>query len=173
MAQPIIAIMGEMGDGKTLTATALAKIYNDMGLNIFANYTLYDIPYIPVDFDSLAKFEDWLHDGVVIIDEAHVGIDAYKFFKQKTQNITLFVTQLRKKNLILILTTQRFKMLANRLRIMTSHTFQCSKTEFDNIFQVDVFNITKAPPDDYVRTFFIDGKPIYGLYDTDQIIEDN
>ena len=45
----LMGIVGELGVGKTLTATYIAwKNYTEKGRKIYANYTLYGIPFTPI-----------------------------------------------------------------------------------------------------------------------------
>ena len=171
---PIIAVLGERGDGKTALTTKLGKLYTDEGLKLFANYTLFDIPYRKITFEELASFPDWLHNGVVLIDEAHIGVDSYDFLKGRVKNITKFVTQLRKRKLILYYTTQNFKLIAYRLRQQTDVIIECRRTEEVGIIEVRVLDY--HDPDGLggfteLNSFELDVRDIFDNYDTNEIIE--
>jgi len=142
---PIIAVLGIRGDGKTLTTTVLAKQYEEQGINVFCNYTLNDIKYRKVSFETIAKFPPWLKDGIVIMDEAHIGLDSYAFFNKRVKDITKFVTQLRKRRLVLFYTTQVFRTVALRLRQQTNYIMDCRRT--DTIGIVNVFVYDYSQPD--------------------------
>ena len=170
---PITALIGDRGDGKTLTLTAIAMTYHRQGQNVYANYTLKGIPFKKVDFETLASFPDWLHDGVVLIDEAHIGVDAYDFFSNRSRDIVKFTTQLRKRRLSMFYTTQIFTSVARRLRLLTNYTIECFRTETRGVIRLNLFDRSqlKSSLNGYIKTLIMDGRPFFQNYDTNEIIE--
>ena len=168
---PIISMIGDRGDGKTLTMTALAYMYHKLGFKIYANFRLINIPYEPITFEKLATFPDDLRDGVVLIDEAHIGADAYQVFRQRVQDITKFTTQLRKRRIILYFSTQIFTTVAKRLRQLTNYIFECNKTDIKGVIRVNVFDRSMVINGGYINTFIMDGRQFFDYYDTNEIIE--
>ena len=122
---PRVAIIGDTGEGKTLTMTALGKMYQEQGYTIFANYKLIDTEYTHIEFSDIVDFPEYLHDGVILLDEVHIGTDAYNFFSNKVKEITKFATQTRKRKLIFIYATQVFTQTAKRLRDLTTYIVYC------------------------------------------------
>jgi len=166
---PIITLVGKKGHGKTLTMTALGVEYHRVdGLNIFANYDLYNVDYRPITFHDLAQFPEWLHDGVVLIDESHIGADAYAFFSQQTKDIAKFLTQTRKRRLTIIMTTQIFTQMAKRLRLLTDYIGECQRTDVEGIVRLDIYD--KDNSYEHVNGLFLDGRPYFQNYDTTQLI---
>ena len=166
---PIITLVGKKGNGKSLTMTALGVEYHlTDGLNIFSNYDLYDVDYIPVSFKDLASFPEWLHDGVVLIDESHIGADAYAFFTQQTKDITKFMTQTRKRHLTILMTTQIFTQMAKRLRLLTDYIIECQRTNIEGVIRLDIYDKDNAY--EHMNGFFLDGRPYFKHYDTEQLI---
>lgn len=165
---PVIGIVAKRGSGKTLLMTGLAEAYHQGGIKVFANYGLKVTPFKYVDFDTLASFPEWLHDGAIFMDEIHIGADSYDFFASRVRNITAFVTQLRKRNLTFYFTTQDFAMVTKRLRLQTNYIYQLEKTPIHGVIQVDVFDYDAQGK--YIKTIIFDGRPFFAYYDTNEII---
>ena len=168
---PIVCVLGERGDGKTLVMTALGYLYISVdNLKLFSNYHLYDIPYTFRTFDDVASFPDELRDGVILLDEAHTGLDAFDFFKQRVKDLTVFITQLRKRNLTMIVSTQRFQTLVKRLRRMTNYIIEVNKTKEAGVIQCRTFDLQKEEEESFIKEFMLDGKQFFKMYDTNEII---
>ena len=167
---PRIALIGDTGGGKTLTLTALGKMYAALGLTIFANYTLKDTDYQHIEFNDIVDFPEYLHDGVVLIDEAHIGTDAYAFFTKRVKEITKFATQTRKRRLVFIYATQVFTQTAKRLRDLTTYIIYCNTTEYPEVFELNIHN-REVENQGYIKTLYLHGEPFYKYYDTNEIIE--
>ena len=162
----VICLLGDRGTGKTLFAVSLAHHYSSVGVKIFTNITFKGIKYIPLEFSEVAKMPDWLHDGIIILDEMHVGADSYKFLTTETQGITEFITQIRKRNLSFIFITQNFTTIAKRLRIQTNHTYQFLKLD-TGIAKIDIYDNMNFYQ--HLNTIFFNGRQFYGFYDTKQL----
>lgn len=166
-------LLTRRGGGKTTTMTALLKEYSDAGLNIYANYTLKGIPYTHIEPEDLADFPEWLHDGVVALDELHAKMDAYDFWKTLVKDNALFLTQTRKRRLIVLFTTQVWTQVPKRMRSLTDYIFQCSPIkDHDQQFigvSVDVFDLTGIGHE-YTNTFLVDALEVFKHFDTNEII---
>lgn len=163
----VVVLIGDRGAGKTLFAVSLAKYYADHNINVFTNIELFNIKYVHLSFSEIADFPIWLKDGVIILDEMHVGADSYKFLTKDVQGITTFITQIRKRNLSFIYITQNFTTIAKRLRLQTNHAYQFKKLD-DGIAQVDIYDIMNFY--EHLNTIFFNGRGYYDYYDTKQII---
>lgn len=169
---PIVCVLGDRGSGKTLTMTVLGDEYEKEGLSIFANYTLKGIPYKHIEFKDIVKFPPWLKNGVILLDEGHIGMDAYNFFSRQVKDITTFITQTRKRKLIILYSTQNFTSVAKRLRVMTNYILQCNKTDVLGITRLDVFDRSKHNDKGFLKTIYIDGRENFKNYDTNEIISE-
>ena len=165
---PRVALIGDTGDGKTLSMTAIALMYQAQGLKIFANYTLKGVKYEHIDFEDIIDFPEYLHDAVICLDEAHIGVDAYAFFNKRVKDITKFATQTRKRRLIFMYTTQVFTQAAKRLRDLTTYLIYCKPTEIEDVFELKIFD--RSAENSYIKTIYLYGKPVYPFYDTNEII---
>ena len=171
MNYPIVAFLGDRGDGKTVSMTALAYAYQKLGANIYANFTLIGIPYTKITFQDLADFPEYLKDGLVLLDEGHIGADAYAFFNSRVKNISKFATQTRKKRLTVFYSTQVLTTVAKRLRTMTNYICECNKTEIKGVTDIYIYDRSLLKNSGFVKNIIIDGRPFFGYYDTNEIIE--
>jgi len=167
---PIIAIVGERGDGKTLFMTALGYLYYEVdGYTIWSNYKIKGYPTKPFTFDDLASFPEDLHDAVILLDEAHVGVDAYQALMKRVKDITDFTTQIRKRNVIFIYSTQRLRTVAKRLRDMTNYYIEMQKTNIKGISDAFVFDLQNEQ--EMIHMFRFDGRQFFNYYNTRELIE--
>lgn len=177
MGSYIIGIIGDRGDGKTCLMTYLLKKAFDNDINVFSNYKLEftdDNHYI--SFEEMALLPNYLFDAYVGMDEIQMALDSRKFMSQTNSNLTKLVTQIRKRGLTLIYTTQRLGMADLRLRQQTDYLFFPEKQDsfekdgvlIDSLFKVHVQEVKTGK---ILKPFYYDGYSIFGLYDTSEIIE--
>ena len=166
----INAVVGTFGTGKTLFTTYLAKLCHDNGMKVFANYHLKGIPYTYIEIKDLVKFPEGLENCIVVLDEGHVGANAYDVFKRDVRDLEIFATQIRKRKAYIFWTTQRFMRVAKPLRDLTEYAFQMTKTDIDGVATVDVFSDPNTYAD-YQYSFNFDGRAYFKYYDTEEIIK--
>lgn len=164
----VSAVIGDFGSGKTNLLTAIAKM-NDGKRQIFANFTLKDIDYKPIDIDDLAKFPEWVHDCVILLDEGHVGANIYDVFEERIHDFAEFITQIRKRKVFMFWSSQIFDRVAKPLRLYTKYVFQMEPTMFDGVSYVTLVDIHNQAQVIYSRQIF-DGRPFWGYFDTNEII---
>jgi len=174
MDQPVfnkvIGILGDRGSYKSCFATSLAYSYAKNGVNIFTNMEFINITHIRVSFKDISTFPDYLENGVIILDEMHVGADAYNFLKGEVQKITQFITQIRKRNLSFIYITQNYSTIAKRLRQQTDFMYIMSKHRIEHHANIEVRDVkNNYEIINKIEGFY--GKPYYPFYNTNQIID--
>lgn len=175
---PIAVIVGNKGSCKTLFLTVRAEYaYYIEKRKVYSNYKLNNIEYFQYDFNMLKELPEEMRNGVILMDEAHMGADAYAFLSGTSKAITKLATQLRKLNLELWITTQRFKFLANRLRMLTDivYTMEAAKDENGDIIQgvahYEMFD-NGDPYNSIPKSKGIfDGRKFFGHYDTNEVID--
>jgi hypothetical protein len=164
----VIAYVGPRGACKTLFAVATMKSFQEEGSNIFTNITLKGIPYRKVTFKEIADFPDWLRDGLVVMDEMTIGADAYNFLHKQVRDITKFVVQIRKRNIMFIMITQDFSTIAKRLRGQTDYFYQFKALSIGGTAMIDVFDLRNNFQ--FVQKIPFDGREYFKFYDTNEII---
>lgn len=170
---PIICVMGKLGSGKTLTTTFIAYLFEkyciEKGLNltIFSNYELDLKSYKRVKAKDIIKLPKELKDGIMILDEMHSeGGDSYNFLSPVSKKITTFITQVRKRNIALIYTTQDYGFIMSRLRRLTYYFIQITP------LQNHKTRITIRQKEGYmiINEFEIDLTDMFDYYDTNEFI---
>lgn len=164
----IIAILGKQGMGKTLLMTALLKRYHDKGYKVITNYGV-TFTQNRINKQMLLQQDDELTNGVVALDEIHILGDSYVNRGKKVQLLSYFFTQLRKREIDLIYTTQHFNTVQKRIRQNTDIVIK----SLGRLGNTDYFKYTLL--DNYtgqLKTFRLDAKEIYKYYDTTEIIKD-
>lgn len=166
---PITAIIGDLGAGKTLFLTYLADRYYKEGLNVFANYELLKTPYTPLDFKELATFPKHVKNGVLLMDEGHIDGDAYNFLRKGVRDMGKFITQIRKRKLILFFTTQDFASIFIRLRELTNYIMLIEPVTMTGISSVTTYDKRNGMLLVHKRIYKLD--KYFNAYHTEEIID--
>lgn len=191
----IIGVVGDRGSGKTTLTVGWAITYINQGYNVFSNIILFknskdkqlfiktghskyilkhpNYYYIENIANYVSKYPEELKNGYIIMDEAHVGGDAYNFLKTDVQGLTQFITQIRKRNLTLIFITQVFASVVKRLRQQTNYIFEVYNVNINNeivkgyseIRVYDVRNFYKL-----ISNKIYDNSKYFDYFDTNQVI---
>lgn len=142
----IIGVIGELGMGKTATATYLAHLAFMKGELVFSNYPLY-FEHIPISHPAHLVFisefvKDIKVNCKVILDEAWRWISS-ALSQSKVQIVLSHVyTRSRKEKWDIVYTTQRFRNVQVRLRHITDAIFMPIplpyKAQVPELFKVGV-----------------------------------
>ena len=170
MQYPITCILGQRGAGKTLFMTYMAHQYHKEGKRIFSNFTLKEIPFTYITFEELAKLPDELTNAVVFLDEIQVGADAYEVFKRSNKMITIFATQLRKRQITLYYSTQVFSMVTKRMRLQTNYIIEFETNKIPGIVKGRIFEYNVSSFQQYIKTLELDLRNYFNAYDTNEVI---
>lgn len=177
MIVPILCIIGDFGTGKSLLSTYYAKKFSENypDRNIFANYTLKNIPnfteYNFGIFKDMKNIPNWLCNGLLIIDEIYLGADAYKFMQSDVNNIWEFIMQIRKKNLELIMCTPRLKFIAVRIRDITNYIIALEEMKIEGVITGHTYYINHVTNETKkIRKFQYNLKNYFSYYDSKQLI---
>lgn len=142
----IIAFIGTVGGGKTLSMTYEAFKYHNMctvcqhhalkhrdeercgvvgcdcphliRFQVYSNYHL-AFPHTKLTkkvFDEIIQSPQGLTNAIVCLDEVHIWIDSRSGMQKKNKTITYFILQTRKRNVRLLVSTQHLHQIDKRLR---------------------------------------------------------
>jgi hypothetical protein len=175
---PIVAIVGNKGTGKTLMLCYLGeRAYYKQNRRVYANFHLTKIPYQKFDFEMLAELPEEMENGIILMDEAHMGADAYEFLSKKSKSITTLATQLRKRKLELYMTTQRFTFISKRLRDLTDFIYTTSLymdhegNAIRGVANVEIYDRNDPFYDIPLKKFVFDGRKWFGHYNTSEVVK--
>lgn len=156
----LVGFTGNMGTGKTLSMVihgyALHRRFN---VPVFANFdTTFSMPVH--SWDDIYR----INNGVLMLDEAHVAFDSRAF--KDDHGRTHFILQTRKKNLLVMFTTQHISQVDKRLRNVCDYVVICKKSGDKVTNQVIEFLSDKIG-----RKIKLHGvSRFYGLYDTYELV---
>lgn len=174
----IILYSGRRGSGKTLTMVKDAFRYYKNGWKIFSNIEL-GFPHEYISDEDILNIQDNEHinNCVLVIDEIQILIDSRKSMSNKNVGFTHFIQQIRKRNIVVLGTTQFKGTVDLRLRQhldVEARPKHFPKFDVCEVVYVDITAMESWDIDeqtlDSVKTVY-DCKPVYVLYDTNKIIK--
>ena len=175
--------IGRQGSGKTAFITKLLVDNYTSDKKVYSNYSLFGIDYERITFDKIQKMGEnaidilkvisdnpnYFNNSIMLLDEIHLYFDSRDFMKQNNRIIQNFFSQLRKRNILLLATTQYILHLDIRIRRQALAVFQMANLR-DGIFRVDVHEI-----DGYftrfLRSELVNLNDYFKYYDTNELIE--
>ena len=171
--------IGKQGSGKTLMITKLC-VDNAKDRKIFSNYSLLKLPYQRITFDTsqdenalsiLDQLDDdpnFFNHSIMLLDEIHLYLDSLDFMRKNNRRLQTFFSQLRKRDILLLATTQYMMNVDIRIRRQCMNVF-----EMDHIYK-DLFKVTTHQIDGYftqeVSSYNLVLNEYYDHYDTNEII---
>lgn len=175
LLQPrIMGIVGSMGCGKTLFASAIAERLKNH-YTIMANYDLKcrDMDITPENVASL-MFETRAIEGkkLVIIDEFHIFSDSRLSSSNHNILMSYFITQTRKQNVQLIYTTQQFGQVDIRVRDNTDVLALPAYNAINDIMTVVFLKrdwLSSQFKFSHIKTY-TNLRPVFARYSTEQLI---
>lgn len=172
----IVALLGRRGAGKTLHATYFLNQYQKMGRPIYSNIWL-AFEYKKLELEMIRTLPDELNNAIVFIDEIHMWADAYKFFSRNSRSLSTLATQLRKRGITLIFTTQFLTQTVKRLRDQVDYLLLLEKyrpfdPKFNGWSKVMVLDATAPAGKDFIDEYIFNGQPYFDMYNTNEIVLD-
>ena len=180
--------IGKQGSGKTLFITKLVS-ENLNNRKVFSNYHLTKIPYERISFNKeayqdlveessyhsiidilelLEKDVNYFNNSIMLLDEIHIDLDSLDYMKDTNRKLQKFFSQLRKRNILLLGTTQYIMNLDVRIRRQCMNVFEMKH------LKKDIFEVTTHDIDGYystpISTYLIDLSYWYDSYNTNEII---
>ena len=176
--------IGKQGSGKTILITKLLvdNLKEHPNRKVFSNYTLFGIDYQPIAFntdnehnkdklnilDMLDQDVNYFNNSIMLLDEIHVDLDSLDFMKKNNRRMQVFFSQLRKRNILLLGTTQYLMNVDVRLRRQCLNVFEMKH------IKKDIFEVTTHEIDGYysvpITTYLLDLSEYYNFYDTNEVI---
>ena len=163
-----VAFTGTLGSGKTLSMTFWGRYFGaKLNCPVYANYqTSFASPIS--DWKQLTQ----ITNGIVLLDELHILMDSRKsvgkFTGGKQTARTHFMLQTRKKNMLVLYTTQLFGQVDLRVRSITDYMIMCQKRG------LTIKNtVVEMATMQYGRTLVLNNvNRVFKWYDTYEIVRD-
>ena len=176
--------IGKQGSGKTLFITKL--LYSELQEQkrpVFSNYTLLELEHEKITFDNareedqnkidilkkLDEDENYFDNSIMLLDEIHIYFDSLDFMRSHSRRMQVFFSQLRKRNILLLATTQYIMNLDVRIRRQCMNVFDMYHIH-EGLFEVTVQEIDGYFTKEISRTRF-ELSTYYDKYDTKEIIK--
>lgn len=156
----LMAVLGELGAGKTLAMTYFALRNYWKGKTIYANYMLKKIPFTPVTNPEQITT---MRDGFFAGDELWVWADSRKSGSKSNKFITPILALSRKRGINICYTVQYFKQIDVRIRTVTDFIVMPRLNESESVCRAFVY---ASPAMELQRVFKFKTAPIFDLYDT-------
>lgn len=173
----IVLYTGRRGAGKTLTMVKDAVKYLKNGWKVFSNMENHR-------YSEFIKNEDILKidknspikNCVLMIDEAQILFESSNFMSKNNKNFSHFIQQIRKRNIIMLVTTQFAKRVDTRMR---EHTDVLAKPRFNKeyeVVKVEYIDLTSVEDDDFdtpmiSTTIVYNPKPLFKVFNTKEMIQ--
>mgnify|MGYP000888723712 FL=1 len=175
--------LGRQGSGKTLFMTKHLVDNFTPNRPVFSNYTLFDVPYQKITFGNkkevqkgafdilevLEEDSDFFNNAIMLLDEIHLYFDSRDYMRSNVRKIQTFFSQLRKRNILMLASTQYILNLDVRIRRQALAVFQMKQVK-DTIFEVETHEIDGYFTN-YIRTDLFNLEKYFKYYDTNEIIE--
>ena len=167
--------IGRQGSGKTLLITKhCIDEYHDNPRPIFSNYTLKGIPFkkitLEMVLDQLENDHNYYNNSIIMFDEIHLYLDSLDFMRKNNRRLQTFFSQLRKRNILLLATTQYIMNVDIRIRRQCMAVF-----DMEHIYK-DLFRCITSEIDGYftkeISSHNLILKDYYDYYDTNELVID-
>ncbi len=133
-SQPlVIFFFGRRGEGKTLAMTTIAKLMKERYLKrghnneVYSNYWTSFGKWSPWLVDQLTEFPAWAKNGIIAVDEVSSAFPSARAMSQVNVLFTNMLTQIRKRNLECLFTTQFPSTVSHGLLMQVDLFIMCQK----------------------------------------------
>ena len=171
----IIAVLGNLGHGKTLTAVSLATMLKLINEELGNDVTILSNTPLNVEHEFLERMNQ-LQDRrntIMLIDEFYLIADSYSWQSSSSFMTVDISMDLRKRNNKIILTSQYYNQIAKRVRQLITLFIKPQRVN-DFIFKLNLANVGEGADFDYCM---MNLKPFINVYDTHykpmRLIENN
>lgn len=171
----IVLYRGARGRGKTLSMCKDAFKFYKNGYRILSNIKLKFGEYITQKEVLALNKGSELYNCVLVLDELQLFFDSRNFAKKENKDFSYFIQQIRKRNIIILGTTQYIGCLELRFRQHIDCLVFPTYDKVSQICTIKYFDITIL--EDYgfkeitpVTTLFY-APPVFELYDTYEMLQ--
>ena len=177
MISKIILYKGRRGAGKTLTMVKDGLNYHLNGFKVLRNFEVNFGEYISEEEILSLDKHSLIKDCVLMIDEIQIFLDSRRSMRKENLEFSNFIQQIRKRNIVMLCTTQYSNTIDLRLRQhiditaypnFLKHFNVCEVTYIDlTTMQDDILNIEEPK----TAKIVYNAKPIFKYYNTQEMIK--
>lgn len=170
----IVLFRGSRGTGKTLTMVKTALEYHKLGWKVFTNLSQTPFYSITSEFILDLSGKSQLRDCVLAIDEIELFFDSREWNKKESRYFSRFLQQIRKRNVVILCTSQFTNLIDIRLRQQIDTLGICSFDKVNSLSFctfVDLTSIETNPFNPKMHSIEYYAEPIFHCYNTSQIID--
>ena len=160
-----MAIVGELGAGKTLSLTYLAYRNFLKGKKIYANYKLV-FPYTPIK--SVRDLEN-MQEGFFAVDELWLWVDSRASMTKKNRIVSRILLSSRKRGVHLAYTTQSFIQVDKKVRNVTDFIAKPILTPRQDYCYLYIYT---NPSLQRIKVLKFPTAPYFKLYNTKEEVEE-
>lgn len=171
----VVGIEGLKGSGKTLLLTILLFREYLKGKKVYTNYKVF-FPHEIIDVKKLVALDEQLTDCVIGISELQMICDARRHGNKQNILMSYFVLQSRHRGVNFYYDTQFDRQVDIRISENTDINIICENLHIDSdddnkadVFRIIIKDKRFMPVKINQKTFY--GKPFWGLYDTNHIVD--
>lgn len=182
MSSKVVLYKGRRGCGKTLTMVKDGYNYYKNGWKILRNFNCAFGNYISEEEILKLDKNSRLVNCVIMIDEVQIFFDSRRSMKKEALNFSNFIQQIRKRNIILLGTTQYANTIDLRFRQHTDfivypnfiknlnvcEAIYLDATALESNIDLDLNNQTIIP--NQIKIVF-DATKVFNLYLTEEMIK--
>lgn len=162
-----IVLEGSLGSGKTLGAVIFANYIKSLSeeTTLYSNFGMYHSKEFSSLYDLYELSQNF--SSIVVLDEAHIDMDARSFSSNHVKFLTQASFYLRKLRTTFIMTSPLFENLDSRIRGITNMLVKVRSDK--KYFYYDCYDIQS---DKFLQTLKIKKETAFNLnlYDTNAIV---
>lgn len=176
MTSKVVFYKGARGKGKTLTMVKDGSKYFKNGWRILRNFNCRFGEYIKEEEILNLSKDSELYNCVIMIDEIQVFFDARQSLRKNHINFSNFIQQLRKRNIILLATSQYSNTVDLRFRQhvdIIAYPKYIKEIQVCVVTYIDVTMIEDATLQKIELpsvTIVFNARKVFPLYDTTEMI---
>lgn len=171
----IVVYIGRRGKGKTLSMVKDAYLEHKRGRKVISN--MENVPFARFmsneDILKLSK-DSSIQDCVLLVDELQIFFDSRRAMKKVNISFSNFIQQIRKRNVLLLATTQFANAVDKRLRDHTDIQARPNYLDKFKLCEVEYIDITSLEDPSnmgipIIRKVVFNALPIFNLYNTKEM----
>lgn len=159
----LTSIIGRYGSGKTLISVYLASKTN---LPIYANFQIKIDNYHELNIRDIFNLPN---PSIIILDEAYTWLESRASSRNVNRYVSYILFQSRKRGLDIYTTSQLFRSVDVRFRIMSDFIILCSNNKRLQCFEYFFYRVGSGFTK--LSLSYEKAKKYYVLYDTMEVVK--